>query len=282
MRIFLSSLILLSFLLLFSCNPTGNVEPKNGAPTLTQETQEAAYPSEKHFTVDPEAILKDFMTWYSYTYYTIHLAQDFIGLDADSATLSKAEFLTRLQTGNVVPFKIKEQNNTPVYQLYKLQRPDKDIRANIKQLAATEMEHHKMEGSELPDYAFTDINGRKYNKANTKGNVLLLKCWFINCVACVKEFPELNKLVDHYRDKKDLLFVSLAMDTKEKLVSFLKKKPFSYAVVPEAEGYMSGKLNVSAYPTHILVDRAGKIVKVTNTVEDIIPFVKRQFAETTL
>ncbi|RYZ51441.1 MAG: TlpA family protein disulfide reductase [Chitinophagaceae bacterium] len=279
---FLPLLLPLSLLILFSCNPSSSVKPGKQAPSLTKETQKADSPLEKNFPVDRDAILKDFMTWYNYTYYTIHLAQDFIGLDDNSTPLDKTGFLSRLQTGNYVPFKIKERETISVYQLYKLQRADQDIQSQIKQLAATEMKHYQMEGSELPDYAFTDINGRQYNKANTKGNVLLLKCWFINCVACVKEFPELNNLVDNYRDRKDLLFVSLAMDTKEKLVSFLSKKPFRYAVVPGAEAYMSEKLNVSAYPMHILVDRNGRIVKVTNTVEDIIPFVERQFGKTAL
>ena len=276
MKNFLTTLVSGLFLLMFSCQTTTRNEPAKQLQTESESTQKPDTLLERNFAVNPEAILKDFMTWYSYTYYNIHLAQDFIGLDADSVTIHKTDFLTQLETGNYVPLKIKEQNNSPVYKLFRLKNPNQEIQSSIKQLAAAEMEHFKMEGSELPDFDFTDLNGKKYNRANTKGKILLLKCWFINCVACVKEFPELNRLVDKYHDKNDLLFVSLATDSKEKLVSFLSKKQFKYAVVPHEEEYKSEKLGIAAYPTHILVDRNGKIVKVTNTAEDIIPFLERQ------
>jgi peroxiredoxin len=279
MKKFLTTLLPGLLLLMCSCQTPVTNKPAQQLQTESESTPKPDTPLQKNFTVNPEAILKDFMTWYSYTYYNIHLAQDFIGLDADSVTIHKTDFLTKLETGKYVPLKIKEQNNSPVYKLFRLQNPNQEIQSSIKQLAATEMGHFKMEGSELPDFDFTDLNGKKYNKANTKGNILLLKCWFINCVACVKEFPELNRLVDKYHGKNDLLFISLATDSKEKLVSFLSKKQFKYAVVPHEEEYMSEKLGIAAYPTHILVDRNGKIVKVTNTAEDIIPFLERQIGK---
>ena len=40
--------------------------------------------------------------------------------------------------------------------------------------------------------------------------------------------------------------------------------------------FMQGPLNVSAYPTHILLDRAGKIVKVVNRIDELKPFIEKQ------
>jgi peroxiredoxin len=275
--------ILLSVLLqlFFSCTSHDAVEQ---ARQTSGETKiETSPDSEKqNFVIDPAATLKDFITWYNYTYHNIRLAQDFIGLNVDSVAIPKNDFLTNLETGNFVPFKVDEQNKKPVYKLYRLRQKNQDIQSVIKQLAATEIEHARMEGSVLPGFDFTDLNGKTYNKASTKGTVLLLKCWFINCVACVKEFPDLNRLVVKYQAKNDLLFVSLATDSKEKLVSFLSKREFKYAVVPDAEEFISDKLGVANYPTHILVDRNGKIIKVTNAVEDIIPFLEKQIETTIL
>jgi peroxiredoxin len=143
-------------------------------------------------------------------------------------------------------------------------------------MAATEKEHFNMEGKLLPPYDFKDLKGKRYNKATTAGKTVLLKCWFINCFACVQEFPELNKLVDRYKDKDNLLFVSLASDSQQALSSFLVKKPFNYAVVPDQGGYMSEQLGITAYPTHLLVDKSGKIIKVTNAIEDMLPFIEKQ------
>jgi thiol-disulfide isomerase/thioredoxin len=236
--------------------------------------------SNKVFTTDWTTLTKDFMTWYNYTYYNIRLSQDFIGLDIDSIEIDKATFLNKLLTGNVVAFKIKILQGEPVYKLYKLNSNDESIKATIKQMASTEMEHFKMEGIENPKFNFTDLNGKTYNNSSTKGKIIVLKCWFIHCVACVKEIPELNKLVEQNENRNDILFISLAIDAKQNLIKFLKTKEFNYAVIPEMENYMVDKLHITTYPTHLLIDKSGKIVKIVNRIDDLIPFLKRETAKT--
>jgi len=60
------------------------------------------------------------------------------------------------------------------------------------------------------------------------------------------------------------------------LISFLNTKDFKYAVVPDKEKYMSEQLRITAYPTHILVGKNGKIVKVVNAITDLVPFIEKQ------
>ncbi|MCJ0742543.1 TlpA family protein disulfide reductase [Pedobacter montanisoli] len=271
---FRSVLTLLSCLMFLSgCQPserTTKKESKNIAPAKQQNEQ--TY----DIAVDQASILKDFITWYTYDYKNINLTQNFIGLDADSIEIDKALFLTKLKTGNYIPFKIKIVNNIPVYQLSKNNNIGNDVRNTIKQKAEIESFHFQMEGKEFPDFNFTDLQNRTYNSSNTKDKVVLLKCWFINCVACVNEFPELNALVDKYPDRKDILFISLAIDNKSELKAFLKKKEFKYAVIPDQENFMRNKLNVQMYPTHILINKKGEIVKETNDINDILPFFEEE------
>lgn len=228
------------------------------------------------FKIVPDSLLKDFNTWYSYTYFNVPLSQNFIGLDIDSNKIDKSTFLGKLMSGNVVAFKTKIIQGLPVYQLYKLKVNDENIKSTSKQLASIEMKYYKMEGQQIPAFNFTDLNGNNYTSASVKGKILLLKCWFIHCVACVKEFPECNNIVDEYKDRNDLLFVSLASDTKEQLGNFLKTKVFKYAVVAKMDDYMTNKLDISFYPTHLLIDRTGKIIKVVNSLQEMRPFLKRE------
>lgn len=223
------------------------------------------------FDVDPKALTKDYMTWYTYTYNTIHLSQDFIGLDIDSIPIDKLTFLKKFQSGTQIPIKVRMLEGQPVYKLYDLGSTDESIKRTIEGMAATEIAHLKMEGTVLPDFNFTDIDGNRFSKALTKGKLMVVKCWFIHCVACVKEFPELNKLVDDNKDNTNLLFLSLAIDSKEELQKFLKTKEFKYAVVPDAKSYMVDELGISAFPTHLLINGEGKIIKVVNRIDDLIP-----------
>lgn len=262
-----------------SCNNAG----KNDAPAKDAAGSKAPVPVlNQSFNVDPKALTKDFTTWYKYTYYNIQLSQNFIGLDIDSSNISKAAFLQKLAAQNVVALKTKIVSGQPVYRLFQPTTADENIKTAASQMAIRELAHFNMEGTPMPAFNFTDLNGRVYSNASAKGKLLLLKCWFIHCTACVKEFPRLNKLVDDNKDRKDILFVSLAMDTKEELAKFLETKEFKYATVPGMKDFMLSRLNITEFPTHLLIDRNGKIVKVVNSIEELVPFLQNEPAKTLL
>ena len=282
MKIFYLLLLIAILHSQFSCNnfETNNNSKVNKGQTTNPGITDSV--STKVFSTDWKTLTKDFMTWYNYTYYNVRLSQDFIALDIDSIKIDKTTFLNKLVTGNVVAFKTKILQGQSVYQLFKPNSNDESIKATIKQMASTEIIHFKMEGIEIPEFNFTDLNGKVYNKSSTKGKIVILKCWFIHCVACVKEFPELNKLVDENHGRNDILFISLALDSKQDLIKFLETKDFKYATVPEMKNYMVNKLNIAEYPTHLLIDRNGKIMKVVNRIDDLVPFLKKELAKNTL
>ena len=263
----------------FSCNSVETKKIFAKDKTIASGTSDSV--SDRTFPID-STLTKDFMTWYNYTYYNIRLSQDFIGLDIDSTKIDKATFLNKLMIENVVAFKTKILRGQSVYQLFKLTSNDESIKATSKQIASTEIAHFKMEGIEIPEFNFTDLKGKAYSKLSAKGKIVILKCWFIHCVACVKEFPELNKLVDDNHGRNDMLFISLALDSKKDLLKFFETKEFKYATVPEMKNYMTNKLNITEYPTHLLIDRNGKIMKVVNRIDDLVPFLKNEAGENTL
>jgi thiol-disulfide isomerase/thioredoxin len=276
----LSTLLLLIVYSVFSCNSgkTKQIPEANKNEVVNSGAKDST--SDKVFQTDWTTLTKDFNTWYSYTYYNVRLSENFIGLDTDSTPISKSTFLNKLINSNLVAFKIKISQGKSVYKLYKLNSKDESIKATIKQMATTEMVHFKMEGTEMPKYNFTDLNGKTYDNTSTKGKIVVLKCWFIHCVACVKEFPDLNNLVQENKNRNDILFISLAMDSKQDLITFLKTKEFKYAVIPETKSFMNDKMHITEYPTHLLIDRNGKIVKVVNRIEDLIPFINKEELKT--
>lgn len=223
-----------------------------------------------------DEILKDLNSWWTYTYQNINLSQDFSALAPNDKKLSKKLFLQLLTTGEFYPFKTHDRNNLPCYKLVIFNTKEKEILNTIIQWAGDKLFYYNMEGKELPSYNFKDIEGKTYNNVTTKGKVIVLKCWFIHCTPCVKEFPDLNKLVDSYRNRKDVLFVSLASDTKPELVKFIKTHKFNYAVVPNQQEYMSDKLHVIFYPTHIIIGKDGKIAKVVDNFKDLVPALKKE------
>jgi thiol-disulfide isomerase/thioredoxin len=138
----------------------------------------------------------------------------------------------------------------------------------------------KMEGLPLTEFNFTDLNGNKYTNENTKGKTIILKTWFINCKACVAEFPELNEFVEKYKQRNDMIFVSLALDSKAELENFLQKNDFEYQVVPNQKEFIDKKLNLQMFPTHIIVDKIGTILKIVNKASEMISFLENENKQT--
>lgn len=270
--------ILALFVLLHitACNNVNTTERSNQKENDKNKITVDQQASANDFKVNVEDLLKNSWTWYSYHYHNIHIAQNFIGLDEDSIEINKSKFLTLLTKGNFIPIKTSIKDDVPVYRLYKFDGDNTDIRTTITQAAFHELENYNREGKKFPSFNFTDLNGNNYSNTNTHNKIVVLKCWFIHCVACVKEFPELNKLVDEYKADKDVLFISLAMDSRKDLIKFLSTKQFKYAVIPQQKKYIINEMGISMFPTHILVDRKGKIVKVVNNIEELKPILKKE------
>ena len=228
--------------------------------------------------IDVNLVQKDFTTWWDYTYFNIKLSTEFIPLDISSNIISKESFLKQLSTGEYIPLKI---NGTELkYKLFKLNSSvDNDIKKRVKRVADIIYTNYKMEGTEMPLFKFEDVNGIVYSNESIKGKIVVLKCWYIHCATCVKEMPELNDLVKEHKKRKDVLFISLAIDSKEKLDSFLLTHKFSYAVLPVPQSFMEGPLQVSAYPTHFIIDKTGIIKKVVSDYHEMISTLNNELAK---
>jgi len=214
---------------------------------------------------------RDFIAWWTYHENNIILSSNFIAIDNLSNRISKADFFEKLTTGDYIPLKLNSKDSLIYYKLFKLgEGSNSEIRQQIRRSSTANYIHFKAEGKTFPKFQFFDLNGAEYTNENTKGKIVILKCWFIGCHACVAEFPELNKLVDNYRNRKDIVFISLATDSKEKLNQFLSQKKFNYAVVAQQANFITKELNVSTYPTHIIIDSNGIIRKVVNKADELI------------
>jgi thiol-disulfide isomerase/thioredoxin len=114
-------------------------------------------------------------------------------------------------------------------------------------------------GSTIASFKESDMNGNKYNLKEMAGKVVVINFWFINCPPCRQEIPHLNELVEKYKDNKDVVFLAVALDNKYDLQQFLKTSPFNYNIIHEGI-YIAQLYSVKAYPTHVVLDKKGKVL----------------------
>lgn len=224
---------------------------------------------------EPAEILKDGLSLAYYNRDYLKTTEDFSAYNSSSHPINKEKFFQLFATGNYLPMRLSGSGNC--YQLYKLgPKVSDDIHSVLESYGKTAYAHYKMEGKKFPGLNYTDINGKVYNRENTKGKIVVIKCWFLHCQACNEEIPALNQLVDQYKSRKDVVFVSLAFDAKEKLQAFAKTHVFKYALVPVKQSYIEKDLGTNEYPTHYIVNKEGLIAKVVGNADELTVALKNE------
>jgi len=137
-------------------------------------------------------------------------------------------------------------------------------------------------GEKISVFKTTDMNGNRWDLKELKGKVVVLNFWFVGCPPCRKEIPELNKLVEEYKDNKDVVFIALALDDKYAIQEFIKTTPFNYHIVDGGRYIAEGKYGIHLYPTHVIVDKEGVVRFHTSGYQSNLPLWLRKTIDQSL
>jgi len=114
-------------------------------------------------------------------------------------------------------------------------------------------------GTKITSFSERDINGVKFSLKELEGKIVVINFWFIGCPPCRQEMPELNELVETYKDNKDVVFIGVSLDQRYEIKDFLKTHPFTYNIIDNGR-YITEKYGIHLFPTHLVLDRAGKVL----------------------
>lgn len=164
-----------------------------------------------------------------------------------------------LQTGE---YQLKKPQDSTFFTIFRMSAAQKVMADERRKKLAESMPKPKSsdafkDGEKFKGERITDINGNKFDLKTATAKIYVLNFWFINCPPCKKEIPELNTLVNQYKDNKDVVFLAIALDEKFELVDFLKTTPFNYNIV--SGKYYANKYGVRSFPTHVIVGKDGLI-----------------------
>ena len=122
-------------------------------------------------------------------------------------------------------------------------------------------------GTTAPEWTLYDTDDRKTSLSEFKGKIVLLDFFFVGCVPCIQSLAALDNLQKKYKNKN---FVLLSISTKDskKLV-----KEFKESQHIKNKMYANGADVAKAYhayaaPTFYLINKEGKIVRVTEGYAD--------------
>jgi len=112
----------------------------------------------------------------------------------------------------------------------------------------------------MPAFLFNDVDGKPVSTAAWKGKVVLLNFWATWCPPCRAEVPLLVDLAARYKDRLQIVGVSLD-DGPEEVRAFVKDEGINYPVVMASREILAEYGGVPALPTLFVVNADGNVVQ---------------------
>jgi thiol-disulfide isomerase/thioredoxin len=122
-----------------------------------------------------------------------------------------------------------------------------------------------------PDVTLKDLDGKDVSIAQYKGKIVLVNFWATWCEPCKVEIPWLIEMQQKY-EAKGFTVLGVAMDDEGRSVvaPFVQKERFdlnqgqslmNYPIVIGSDAAADKFGGLLGYPTSVLIDRNGKVIK---------------------
>ncbi|MFZ3214523.1 MAG: TlpA disulfide reductase family protein [Candidatus Acidiferrales bacterium] len=113
----------------------------------------------------------------------------------------------------------------------------------------------------MPAFLVNDLDGRPVSSAAWKGKVVFVNFWATWCPPCRAEIPILIDLANRYKDRLQIVGVSVDDGDPEDVKQFVKEAGINYPVVMASHAILAEYGGVPALPTMFVVNPDGNVVQ---------------------
>ena len=190
---------------------------------------------------------------------SIKITKETVVIDSAGQILPYNIWSALKNTGAYYIKPIDPDNENTSFILYKLSEKEKQRNLiNIDKMPKPAESKFFKTGEPFSKIKTNDMHGNKINTKNLKGKIIAVNYWYATCVPCTSEIPELNKIVEKYKNDSNVVFISIAKDDRNTIENFLKLHPFKYAIIDDGS-FITSENNINSYPTNVVVDQNGKV-----------------------
>jgi thiol-disulfide isomerase/thioredoxin len=263
----------------FRCNPVALRDPNDDGRRMVMFT--AMYRVEGHADIGGRKTLVSLP--YNVARNLIDLRQGRLGVDSNGdGTIDMRGFTgpeVMVARGDRVLFKVGDR-------FVSFESADLAARRFVlREHAAAEYTTVTIEkGSPLPDFTFTDFDGKTRKLSDFRGKYLLIDVWGSWCKPCVEDFPKLKAAYERFAGEK---FEILGLDyehgaSDEKVRALLQEKGVRWpnALPATVKELIHDRWRIMAFPTLLLLDPNGVVIEtsralrgtqLTATLERLLP-----------
>lgn len=113
------------------------------------------------------------------------------------------------------------------------------------------------------EYILNDIIKPDSTISNTdlKGKVILLDFWYRRCGVCIRQYPKMEGIYNHFKGNKNvaIYFVNNGIDDELTIVDFVKERNIKIPVLLDKNSLLIKKLGLDGFPAFVLINKKGII-----------------------
>ncbi len=121
--------------------------------------------------------------------------------------------------------------------------------------------HFARNPERMPPFLVNDLDGGIISTAGFHGKVVLVNFWATWCPPCREEIPELIELSSRYKDKLQIIGVSMDDAPASEVLEFAKQIGITYPVVMGSGAIEAEYGGVPALPTSFIISPEGRVVQ---------------------
>ena len=139
-----------------------------------------------------------------------------------------------------------------------------EVTADAKSVQADSTGYIVRVGEMAPDFTITLTDGKQVSLSSLRGKVVMLQFTASWCGVCRKEMPFIEKDI-WLKHKNNADFALIGIDRDEPVLAFAKSTGVTYplGLDPGADIFAKYALRESGITRNVLIDKEGKIVKLT-------------------
>jgi thiol-disulfide isomerase/thioredoxin len=102
--------------------------------------------------------------------------------------------------------------------------------------------------------------GETQKLSELKGKVVFLNFWATWCGPCRAEMPSMEAIYNRYKEKGLEILAVNCQERQPEVLAYKEDNNFSFPILLDGDGKVSGAYGIQAIPTTFLLDREGRII----------------------
>jgi len=137
-------------------------------------------------------------------------------------------------------------------------------------------------GDTFPDFRLPLLTGDTLESRSINSGAILLDFWYLSCAPCILSIPAVKQIHQKFQQQGlQIIGINVQDDNEAALKEFVSRYGIDHPILLDAGKSVSRQVNVSGYPTFILIDAASKVVLYRQVGYDqsIVPLLEKKIQE---